>query len=263
MAVNRIFPLGPEIPQIAARKRAEPLYDELYAVPRALWGRLNNLTASLPSGGFATLFAQCRRALEGLGVTVHDTSLVSPRQVLAERQPGEVLVWAANPMPLFKPLGLDAPKLIKKSFATYVFKAKYAGPLPFYVQNFTAKGSVFRVYLYESRGQTLALAECVQECGDAELRREIHRLMSGFGGASLSLAEQVGANVGPRWIYQSLDAMRKLKTLRAAYARTMGEAFVPGAWEPYAKAEKFAEVNAGLAAALDAGVPLSADASAA
>lgn len=251
MAVNRVFPLGPEIAQIAARKRAEPLYDELYAVPRSLWGRLNNLTASLPRGGFGAMFAQARRALEGLGVAVHDTSLISPRQAMAERQPGETLVWAANPMPLFKTVGLEAPKLVKKSFATYIFKAKYAGPLPFYVQNFTATGSIFRVYLYESRGQTLALAECIQECGEAELRREIHRLMSGFGGASLSLAEQVGANVGPRWIYQSVDAMRKLTALRAAFGRSLGEAFVPGAWEPYAKAEKFAQVNAGLAAALD------------
>lgn len=252
LAINRVFPVGPDIAQIATRKRADPLHDELYAIPRQLWGRLDNLTAALPRGGFGALFAHCRRELESLGVRIHDTSLVSPRQALAERQPGEALVWAANPMPLFKTLDMEAPKLIRKSFATYAFKVRYGGPLPFYVQNFTAEGAVFRIYLYESRGQAILLAECVREASDADLRRELHRLMSGFGGASLSIGEQVAANVGPRWIYQSTDAMKKLIALRAGFARTLGEAFVPGAWEPYSKAVKFAQVNAGLAAALDA-----------
>lgn len=252
LSMNRVLPLGPSVDDVAALKAARPLYDELYAVPRANWTGRNNLIASLPRGGFGVLFAQLRRSLSALGVAVHDTSLVSPRQALAERAAGDTLVWAANPMPLFKPLGLEAPTLIKKSFATYVFKASYAGQTPFYIHNFTATGSVFRVYLYESRGQLLALAECVQECGEAELRREIVRLMAGFGGASLSLGEQVSANVGPRWVYHSVDAMQKLKALRARLTRTHGAAVVPGAWEPYAKGEKFAEVNAGLAAALDA-----------
>ena len=44
--------------------------------------------------------------------------------------------------------------------------------------------------------------------------------------------------------------MHGLVQLRATLANRMGPAFVPGAWEPYAKAEKFAQVNAGLAAAL-------------
>lgn len=250
MGVNRIFPLGPDIVEIAAAKRAEPLYDDLYGLPRALWGRLDNVTASLPRGGFAHLFAQCRRELEALGVTVHTNSLISPQQALAERRPGDTLVWAADPTPLFKPFGMEPPKPVAKSFATYLFKAKYGGPQPFHVRNFTATGAVFRIYIYESRGQTLCLAECVREAGDAELRREIHRLMSSFGGSCLSLAEQVAVNVGPR-TYLSMDAVRKLKALRATARRAMGDAFVAGGWEQLDRTQRFAEVNSGLAAALD------------
>ena len=257
LAINRVFPLGPAIDDIAAGKRADPLQDELYAIPRGLWGRRNNATAALPSDGFRAFFAQCRTRLEALGVRVHETSLVSPRQLLSDPSPGEAIVWAANPMPLFKVVGIPAPALIKKSFATYAFKATYAGPLPCYVQNFTATGAIFRVYLYETRGQAIALAECVREADQDELRTEIARLMTGFDGDSLRLCEQIGASVGPRWIYQSVDAMRKLADLRAAFSNTMGTAFIPGAWEPYSKAEKFAEVNSGLAAALDvAGDPV-------
>lgn len=250
LAINRVFPLGPSIEDLAEGKRSDPLQDELYAIPRGLWGRRANATASLPRDGFQAFFAQCRTRLEQLGVRVHDASLVSPRELLSEPRPGETVVWAANPMPLFKVAGLAAPGLIKKSFATYAFKAAYGGPLPFYVQNFTATGAVFRIYLYETRGQAVVLAECVREADQDELRAEIFRLLADFDGASLRLGEQIGASVGPRWIYQSVEAIQKLKDLRAAFARTMGSAFIPGAWEPYSKAEKFAEVNSGLAAAL-------------
>lgn len=252
LAINRVFPLGPVIQDIEASKRSDALQDDRYGLPRNLWGRKANATASLPRDGFAAFFAHCRTRLERLGVRVHDTSLVSPRQLLSEPKPGETVVWAANPMPLFKVAGVHPPQLIKKTFATYAFKASYGGALPFYVQNFTATGTIFRVYLYQTRGQVVLLAECVSEADQVALRSEIRRLMAGFEGSSLELGCQIGATVGPRWIYQSVDAMRQLLDLRANFARTMGDAFIPGAWEPYSKAEKFAQVNAGLRAALDA-----------
>ncbi len=68
----------------------------------------------------------------------------------------------------------------------------------------------------------------------------------------LEIVEAVGASMQPRWIYHSMDAMRRLKTLHAALGRQMGASFVAGAWEPYAKGEKFQIVSAGLAAALNA-----------
>jgi len=250
LAINRVYPIGGDVSTLAELKRTDALYDELYAIPREFWGRTNNLTAALPRGGFAVMFETCRRRLESLGVTIHDNSLVSPRQALAARD--EVVVWAADPMPLFNAAGLTAPKLIEKSFATYVFKAKFAGPTPFYVQNFTATGAAFQVYLYESRGETLVTAECVAEAPDGELRREIHRLMAGFGGEGLTLGEQIGVSVEPRWIYNSMEAVKGLGVLRGQLARTHGAAFVPGAWETYARSETFAQVNAGLAAALAA-----------
>lgn len=235
MAVNRVFPLGPDIAQIAARKRSDPLHDQLYGLPRSLWGRLDDMTASLPTGGFANLFAQGRRALDALGIEVRTNDLVSPGEAAAC---GDVVIWTADPAALFPACGLEAPKPIARAFATYVFKARYAGPLPFHVQNFTASGSVFRVYLYESRGQALALAECVRECGDGELRREIHRLMSGFAGATLSLGEQVGADVASRF-YPSVEMRRRLPSV----ARTLGPGFI--------LAGGFGRMSAALAEALE------------
>lgn len=249
LAINRVFPVGSNLTDLAQVKRHDPLADDLYAIPRGLWGRTQNLTASLPSGGFPALLRRCRLALEAIGVAIHDESLVSPRQALLDHAEGEVLVWAANPTPLFKAVGIATPRLLPKSFATYVFAANWTGPRPFYVQNFTATGACFRIYIYESAGQTLLTAECVSEVSVGDLRREIHTLLQGFEG-KLALGDPIASAIKPRWIYHSVAAIEGLTALRATLSERLGPAFVAGAWEPYAKAEKFAQVNAGLSAAL-------------
>lgn len=249
LGINRVYPLGADIAALAQAKRTDPLADELYAIPRTLWGRTANLRASLPRGGFRAFFTETRRVLEGLGVRIHEETLVSPRAALAEHRPGDALVWAANPTPLFKAAGVPTPKLLPKTFATYVFAARWTRGRPFYVQNFTGEGACFRVYLYESGGRTLLAAECVREASEAELRAEVGRLLEGFPGI-IGLGEPLNVSVQPRWIYHSRDAIRRLAELRATLAARMGADFVPGAWEPYSKAEKLAQVNAGLAAAL-------------
>lgn len=250
LAINRVFPSEADLSVLAQAKRKSPLADDLYAIPRSLWRRTANLVAALPRDGFPAFFRDCRRVLEALGVTVRERTLVSPRQALAEHAAGEVLVWAGNPTPLFKAAGVPTPKLLPKSYWAYTHKVRWTGAAPFYVQNFTAQGVCFRIYIYESRGQTLLTAECVAECGEPELRGEVASLLAGFPG-ELSMGELLGVSIKPRWIFHTLEAMQRLSQLRAALAGRMGPAFVPGAWEPYAKTEKFAQVNAALAAALD------------
>ncbi|WP_421936157.1 flagellin modification protein FlmF [Phenylobacterium sp.] len=248
LAINRSYPVGADLETLAEAKRTDPLANELLAIPRHLWGHTNNLQASLPVGGFPTLLRGCRRALEAIGVAIHERDLVSPRQALAEHA-GEVLVWAANPTPLFKAAGVPVPRLLPKSFATYTFEARWTGALPFYVQNFTAEGSCFRVYVYESGGKTLLTAECVAEDGGDELSWDIHRLLKGFEG-DLTLGDLLAASIKPRWIYHTVDAIERLTQLRATLAERVGPAFVAGAWEPYAKGEKFVDMDAALSAAL-------------
>ncbi|WP_425998551.1 NAD(P)-binding protein [Caulobacter sp. DWR1-3-2b1] len=250
LAINRVFPAAADLTELARLKATNPWADELYAIPRGLSGRTANLTATLPFGGFATLFDTCHQALQKLGVKVELNALVSPRALMAAPEANETVVWAANPTPLFKPLGLATPKLVKKSFATYVFEVEFDGPCPVYVQNFTAQGAAFRVYLYESGGKTLAVAECVREADLAKLPTEMRVLMSGFG--SLKVRSLLHSDIQPRWIYHSIAAIEGLKALRGELAVRFGGGFIPGAWEPYAKSTKLAEVNAALALAREA-----------
>jgi hypothetical protein len=257
LAINRIFPRGADLNALAGLKSRRPDYDELYAIPRGLSGRVENLQAGLPRGGFGALFTQAGRALDAIGVKVDTEWLVSPRSLNDLDPSREAVVWAANPLPLFKLAGLPGPELVKKTFISRVFKARWDGPLPFYVQNFTTQGAIFRLYVYESRGQTLAVAECVADADAEELRRDMAWLTEGFG-APLEAGDLLHTAYELRWIYNSIDAVEKLSGLRTWAAARWGDAFIPGAWEAYGKGQKFAEVSAALSRALTAeAMPLS------
>jgi hypothetical protein len=249
LAINRVFPTGAALDALSEVKLTDRLADELFGIPRSMWNYTSNVQASLPAGGFTTLFRQCRSALHSIGVKVRERNLATPRTALAEHIPGDLLVWAASPMPLFKAVGMETPKAPAKRFATYTFEARWTGAVPFYVQNFTAKGSCFRVYIYESAGSLLLTAECVVEDAGEALIEDIRTMVEGFEGR-LTVGELLYRTVKPRWLYHSVDTIDRLASLRSALAARMGMDFVAGAWEAYGKGEKFAEVNAALSTAL-------------
>jgi hypothetical protein len=249
LAINRVFPANATVDALAEAKRTDRLADDLLGIPRSLWNYSSNVQASLPAKGFHALFRRCHAALNAIGVKVTERNIATPRMALAEHSAGDILVWAASPIPLFKAMGLETPKAPAKRFATYTFEARWTGALPFYVQNFTAKGSCFRVYIYEDGGRVLLTAECVVEDAGEALVGDVRRLLEGFNG-ELNLGELLFQSVKPRWLYHSVDTIHRLAELRSALGRKMGRSFVAGAWEAYAKGEKFVEVEAALQMAL-------------
>ncbi|MES2896165.1 MAG: flagellin modification protein FlmF [Pseudomonadota bacterium] len=249
LGVDQVFPTGGDVADLALARRACPLHAELYAIPRTLCGRLDDTVVGVPTGGVSGLFAAASRALERLGVSIKLNSLVSPGQALADHAPGDALVWTADPAPLFALAGLEAPRQVGKSLATHVFKARYAGPVPFLLRNFTAQGAVCEIHLYESRGQVLLTARCVTEASDADLRREIHRLMSSFGGASLSLGEQMLSMVGPQESCLTIDGAQKLQAMRIGLQRRFGAGFVDAGWACAQEGERLDSIATGLSQA--------------
>lgn len=249
LGVDQVFPTGGDVADLALARRACPLHAELYAIPRALCGRLDDTVVGVPAGGFTGLFAGARRALERLGVSIRLNSLVAPGQALANHAPGDALVWTADPAPLFALAGIEPTRRVGRSLATHVFKARYAGPVPFVLRNFTAQGAVCEVHLYESRGQVLLTARCVTEASDADLRREIHRLMSSFGGASLCLGEQMLGTVEPQESYLTMDGARKLTAMRIGLQRRFGAGFIDAGWACAHESERLAFIAEGLSQA--------------
>jgi len=258
LGMHRVFPLGPEIVEIAAAKRADARQDSLYGLPAPLWGRLQSLSAGVPKDGLAPFFLRIRQALGRLGVRIVTPSFVAPHAALEGRDPDEVVVWAADPRPLFKPMGIEAPKPEAHSLVTYILKVRYAGPTPLEVRNFTAQGAVTRLRLYETRGQVLLAAECLTEVRGCDLTREIHRLMAGFHGASLQLGETLAVRMEPRWDILSTDTAKALVRLRGALSRAQGGGFIAPLWEVPDVAARHEALTLALTAALQVAPPAAA-----
>lgn len=255
--VARILPLGADAAGFADARRRNPRIDAFFAMAQGQWTPDDPDMAGAPTGGFGAFFRRCHRALRQIGVRIQENSFVAPRQVLVEHRPGDVLVWAANPAPLFKMFDRPAPRLLQTSHAAYVFAARWTGPRPFLVNNFTADGVCFRVHLYESAGRTLLTAECAKEADSTDLRYEVHRLLGGFEG-DLALGELLCSSVKPRWTYQTVEAVAALVQLRAEFGQRFGAGAVSNGWEHDAPAERFRHLAAGLGSALTANARASA-----
>ena len=249
LGIDRIYPAGADIAALAALKRADAVADGLYGIPAALWGRLPSLTASLPRDGARAFLIQAHQALQRLGVEVRTGALIAPQAALGST--GGITVWAADPTPLFKPLGLEAPTTRPRQAVSYIFKVRYAGQAPLELRNFTAEGAVAEVRLYESRGQALLAAECVAEVRDGDLRRELHRLTAGVCAGSLTLGETVSVRIEPRWDCPSVEAVKKLRALRAALAKAQGAGFVAPEWETPRLKDRLVDLSGKLVRALD------------
>ncbi|WP_369058809.1 FAD/NAD(P)-binding protein [Caulobacter sp. 73W] len=253
LAVNRVYPVDAPIDALAQAKRADPLSDELFGLPSALWGRTHNAQATLPTNGFPAMFRTLSERLTALGVQVDTETLVTPTQAFEAVDRGETVLWAANPLPLAKAVGLRTPEQVRKTFSTYTFEARTSIAAPFYVQNFTATGAVFRAYLYASGDQTLLTLECVRPADENALRSEAARLLEGVGGATLG--RLIDEAHRPRWIYHSPAVVEMLGQLRDRLYGRCGAALVPGAWEPYGKTQKLLEIREGLIQAIAATRP--------
>jgi hypothetical protein len=161
-------------------------------------------------------------------------------------------------MALFKAFDLVTPRASSKTLTSYVFRLDHAGAVPLQVHNFTATGAVTQISVYETRGQVLLSTECVGEVGDVELRREIHRLMAGFGGAGMTIQEQLAVTMEPRWGCPSVEAGRGIAQLRAVISRRYGSSLVTGGWEAGELTSRFTAIGTELARARDGAVAVAA-----
>lgn len=245
LAIDRVFPAAADLSALAQAKTADRWMNALYAIPPGLLGHATDRVVSLPADGFAKLFDGLHQTLIRLGVKVELNSLISPRQLTSKDDGDETVVWAADPTPLFAPMGLPTPSLMTKSAFTYVYEvAEFDGPCPVRVQNFTAQGATFRAGLYASNGAKLVVAECVREADLKTLPTELRVLLSGFG--ALKLGPLVHTDVQPREAYPSTAVVAGLAVLQGKLDKRFNGRFIARAWTPQV------EINNALAASFTA-----------
>lgn len=188
---------------------------------------------AVPRDGLNGLFASASRALARLGVEIRLHSLVSPREAAHTRAGDDMVVWAADPMPLFDLAAQRGPKprLIGERVASYVFRARLEAPMPLSVRNYTGEGKVSALRVYQSRGETLVSVECVDEVGDEALRFEVLRLLAPFARRPMILDACVLTNMRTRFACPSVEAVQRLARLEAELDHAHQGRFIVAGWE--------------------------------
>lgn len=209
-----------------------------------------SVRGAVPRDGLSGLFAASARALARLGVQIELGVLISPREVALDREPDEVVVWAAAPTPLFDLAGLPRPAAVAERVASYVFRAGIAAPRPLTVRNFTAVGPITEARVYESRGETLVALDCVDEASDADLRRETVRLLAPFAERPPELGACLFANVRSRFACLTVEAVRGLERLKAELGQRHAGGFVVAGWESADAAARFSALAGEMQSAL-------------
>lgn len=207
---------------------------------------------AVPRDGLNGLFASAGRALTRLGVEIGLHRLVSPRQAAHACADGELVVWAADPLPLLDLAAQKGPKprLIGERVASYVFRVRLEAPLPLTVRNYTAEGKVSALRVYQSRGETLVSVECVDELGDAPLRSEVLRLLAPFARGPVTLDACLMTNMRTRFACPSVEAVQRLARLETELDRTHSGRFIVAGWESADAAARISALTARMAQGL-------------
>lgn len=209
---------------------------------------------AVPRDGLNGLFTSAARALARLGVEIRLHSLVSPREAAHVRAADELVVWAADPLPLFDLAAGrgQRPRMIGERIASYVFRARLEAPLPLTVSNFTGEGKVSAVRVYQSRGETLVSVECVEETDDESLRAEVLRLLSPFARRPMILDACVLTNMRTRFACPSVEAVQRLTKLEAELQQAHQGGFIVAGWESADPGARFSALSARMAQRLEA-----------
>ncbi len=207
---------------------------------------------AVPRNGLDGLFASASRALAGLGVEIRLHCLVSPREVAHTRAADELVVWAADPLPLFDLASGrgQRPRMTGERVASYVFRARLEAPMPLTVRNFTGEGKVSAVRVYQSRWETLVSVECVDEAGDEALRAEVLRLLSPFARRPMILDACLLSSMRTRFTCPSVEAVQKLAKLEAELDTAHQGGFIVAGWEPADLGARFSSLARQMAVRL-------------
>jgi len=216
------------------------------------------LRGATPRDGLNGLFSAASRALARLGVQIRLHSLVSPRDAALSRTADDIVVWAADPLPLFDLTIQPRPRLIGERVASYVYRARIEAPLPLTIRNYTAEGKISALRVYESRGETLVSIECVDEVGDAELRAEALRLLGPFARRPMILEACLLTNMRTRFTCPSTDAVNRLARLEGEFDRLHKGRFLVAGWESADASARISALADRLGAAMGAGAAVSA-----
>lgn len=171
--------------KISKIKSRSIVADQLYGLPRENINK-KKIYSLLPANGFNKYFDYLEK---NLAITLNMKKIVKPFRVGNKVHIGNkdyeecpnLLVWTANPTPLFKELfnvNLDSMKHYAETLTGYLDKKVEN---PFYVQVFSCKTSILRIYIYNINNKgCFSIEKALDKISDNQVMEKAQSIINNF-----------------------------------------------------------------------------------
>ena len=188
IGIHRIF-FTDEIENLRELKKKNPLIDELLGLPNNSYAKQKNL---IPKKNFNDFFNNYKKFLEKKGVQfflnkkislkIKNKEIIfySNREKIDSNE--SLIVWAANPIPLFRAVKkFDLENSFQKINLIFVDIKKISKKLiNKYIQVYSLKNKIIRIYIYKIKNITKLTAEFSCEVNNTQANNHINSLLKHF-----------------------------------------------------------------------------------
>lgn len=232
----------PDDSEVTSWKMNNPRANDLLALPRRLRG-MPAESAWLPNEGFNHFFVRLHQSMRELGVSVRLNAPITPNfesgqfsiSSRSEIIESDTVVWATNPVPLFKRIfgiRIETPPVKMKVLVGKISSIKQT-PVPYYWQVFDTDSCVVRLYVYELGGEIKFSAETFDYVDDSTAWQDVQKIIKYCDlGSDPQLA---GIVKQQRFVNFSTTEFQFFETLAVDLLQ---HGVVPGGWQHFGREAK-------------------------
>ena len=243
---SRLYPIQHKN-EIYKKKKMNIFYDDIFGLPNYKSNK-NYFKGLMPKNGFQYFFELIRKELERNGTIFRFLSPVKinyRNNIFSIISRGvdyskENILWTGNPVPLiinYKKKKLDSV-YFKIRVINFELKKKFKDP--FYIQIFSKRSSICRIFLYKKMRKCYACVECFDE-GEkvSNILKFSNKVLKKYFNLSLK-SEPLVDKVRKRY---SLLTIKDFKTINSFKIDTIKTNLISYPWEIYSREGKLEEVN--------------------
>jgi hypothetical protein len=168
--------------EISTLKRASKISDMIYAIPHR---RL--ISSLLPARGFSNFFKQVESKFSGsLELNTTCRPVISGRRIFLKNREKmfspDLVIWTANPVWLIKMVSGESLDSLK--YYAEILVGQLAKPVdaPFYVQVYSNKNSILRIFVYNINGKgCFTIEKAYDQMKTADLLISAQSILMNFG----------------------------------------------------------------------------------
>tara|TARA_B100000959_G_C14988557_1_gene626681 strand:+ start:614 stop:1855 length:1242 start_codon:yes stop_codon:yes gene_type:complete len=226
--------------EITNLKKKSKIFDDLYGTPRL---KKNNLEGLLPKYGYNKFFGEFLKYLEKNKIKIHLKTPVIPiwkKNKISLKIRGKIfkpnyVLWTGNPVSLIK--NYNSQMLDSVNFKIRILTFKVIGNIKedFYVQVFTKKSSILRLFFYIKDKKKYCSVECFNEKEDIKkIKKMINKILFSLK-IKISLEDKQKSDIIQK--RYSLLSVKDYKILKNFKKRVSRSNLIPSPWE-YSSSQK-------------------------